>query len=236
MSNNYEIKDFIVKAKNIDADISNSFKKSLSSNDTRNIYIFLFILYIFSIILLWHNTTKTLILMTIFYFVLAVLIIKIISFEVKWNLKIHNQKIYVYYDLRHHYIDYCDLVNFEIKKIHKRVTRYGSVQIDALIIHYLKKEKIHRIELEVKDYIKPEIEAVCKAFATKKQLDNNPNSYDDYLYTCKENVNEKLDAIERYNAQTKKYIQYITFMLIALSILMLLSVLHIFVTIFKSIK
>ena len=236
MSNNYEISDYIVKAKNIDADISNSFKKSLSSNDTRNLYIFLFILYIFSIILLWHNTTKTLILMTIFYFVLAVLIIKIISFEVKWDLKIHNQKIYVYYDLRHHYIDYCDLINFEIKRVHKRVTRYGYAQIDALIIYYLKKGKIHRIKLEVKDYIKPEIETICKAFVTKKQLDDSPNSYDDYLYICKENISEKLNAIERYNAQTQKYIQYITFMLIALSILMLLSMLHIFLTMFKIIK
>ena len=95
------------------------------------------------------------------------LIIQIISFEVKWDLKIHNQKKYVYYDLRHHYIDYCDLINFEIKKVHKRVTRYGYAQIDALIIYYLKNGKIHRIRLEVKDYIKPEIENACKAFVTK---------------------------------------------------------------------
>lgn len=235
MSNNYEIKDFIVKAKNIDADISNSLKKSLSSNDKRNLYIFLFIVYIFFIIILWHNTTKTLILMTIFYFVLAVLIIKIVSFEVKWDLKIHNQKIYVYYDLRHHYIDYCDLVSFEIKKVHKRVTRYGYAQIDALIIYYLKNGKIHRISLEVKDYIKPEIETICKAFVTNKQLDNNPSNYDDYFYICKENINEKLEALERYNAKTQKYIQYITFMLIGLSIVMLLSLIHIFASLFKSI-
>lgn len=226
MSNNYEIKDFIVKAKNIDIDISNSFQKSLSSNDKRNLYIFLFIVYIFFIILLWHNTIKTLILITIFYFILAVLIIKIIYFEMKWDLKIHNQKIYVYYDLRHHYIDYCDLINFEIKRIHKRVTRYGYAQIDALIIHYLKNGKIHRIRLEVKDYIKPEIENACKAFITKKQFDNNPHSYDDYLSTCKENVNEKLDAIEKYNVRTKKYLQYILFILIALLILISLSILH----------
>ena len=226
MSNNYEIKDFIVKAKNIDADISNSFQKSLSSNDKRNLYIFLFIVYIFFIILLWHNTTKTLILITIFYFILVVLIIKIISFEVKWDLKIHNQKIYVYYDLRHHYIDYCDLINFEIKRIHKRVTRYGYAQIDALIIYYLKKGKIHKIVLQVRNHIKPEIENVCKAFITKKQFNNNPHSYDDYLSTCKENVNEKLDAIEKYNVRTKKYLQYILFILIALLILISLSILH----------
>lgn len=39
MSNNYEIKDFIVKAKNIDADISNSLKKAYHLM-IKEIYIF----------------------------------------------------------------------------------------------------------------------------------------------------------------------------------------------------
>ena len=172
--------------------------------------------------------------MTILYFVLAILIIKIISFEVKWNLKIHNKKIYVYYDLRHHYINYSDLVNFEIKKVTKTIIKHsihGRVQIDALVISYLKKGKIYRVTLEIKDCIKPEIKDVCTAFITKKQLANAPDSYDDYFYTCKENLNEKLKAIERYNAKTKKYIQYLTIMLFTLLILMLLLILHITLTI-----
>ena len=233
MTNNYEILDYIVKAKDIDVDISNSLKKNLSSTDTRNIYMFLFILYIFFIILLWNNTITILILMTILYFVLAILIIKMISFEVKWNLKIHNKKIYVNYDLRHHYINYSDLVNFEIKKVTKTIIKHsihGRVQIDALVISYFKKGKIYKVTLEIKDCIKPEIKDICNAFITKKQLANAPDSFDDYFYTCKENINEKLKSIERYNAKTKIYIQYLIIMLIALLILILLSMLHIIVT------
>ena len=233
MSNNSETVDFIVKAKDIDVDISNTLKKSLSYSDTRNIYIFLFILYLFFIIQLRNNTIQVLILMTIFYFVLTALIIKIISFEVKWDLKIHNKKIYVYYNLRHHYIDYYDLVNFEIEKVHKRVTRYGSVQINALVIYYLKKGKLHRIELEVKDYIKPEIEKVCKAFITKKQLDNNPNNYHDYIYISKENSNEKINAIKRY---TKNNLKSFYIVSIAMLILMSLTMLHLIVTLLINLK
>ncbi len=234
MLNNYETEDFIVKAKNIDADISNSLNKVLSSSDKNNLYIFIAILYLLIIVILWNSTTKIIILVTIFFFLLAFLTVKIIAFEVKWDLKIHNQKIYVYYDLRHHNIDYCDLVSFKIKKTHKRINKYGSVQIDVLRIDYFKKGKIHRIELEVKDYIKPEIESICKAFITKKQLDNNPNGYDDYLYTSKDNINEKLDARERYNAKTQKYIQYITFIIIILLLLSILLVIHINVVLFKN--
>ena len=233
MSNNSETVDFIVKAKDIDVDISNSLKKSLSYRDTRNIYIFLFILYLFFIIQLRNNTIQILILMTIFYFVLTALIIKIISFEVKWDLKIHNQKIYVYYDLRHHYIDYCDLVNFEIKKIPKRVARRGYAQIDALIIYYLKKGKLHRIELEVKAYIKPEIEKACKAFVTKKQLNNNPDNYHDYIYTAKENSNEKIKAIEKY---TKNNLKSFYIVSIAMLILMSLTILSLIVTLLINLK
>ena len=60
----------------------------------------------------------------------------------------------------------------------------------------------------------------------QKQFDNNPHSYDDYLSTCKENFNEKLDAIEKYNVRTKKYLHYLIFILITLLILMSLSILH----------
>lgn len=57
-------------------------------------------------------------------------------------------------------------------------------------------------------------------------MEDSSNIYDDYLSTCKENVNEKLDAIKKYNVRTKKYLQYILFILIALLILISLSILH----------
>lgn len=57
-------------------------------------------------------------------------------------------------------------------------------------------------------------------------MEDSSNIYDDYLSTCKENVNEKLDAIKKYNVRTNKYLQYILFILIALLILISLSILH----------
>ena len=234
MSNNFVIEDFIVKAKNIDVDISNTFDKILSDNDKKNLNIYIAILYLFVIVMLWHSTTEIIIIVSIVFFILAFFTMKIIAFEVKWDLKIHNQKIYVYYDLRHHNIDYCDLVNFEIKKIHRHIKRNVYVQIDVLRIYYLKNGTIHKIDLKVNDYIKPEIENICKSFITKKQLDNNPNSYDDYLYTSKDNINEKLDAIEKYSVKTQKYISYIISILIILLIFILLLLIHICITVYKN--
>lgn len=210
--------DYIVKCKEIDVEVSDTLQKRFSAKNIRNLAIYLSILFIFFIIQI-YDANKKILLPTIFFVIAVTVILKIIATEIKWKLRIKDKKIYVDYDLRHHIIEYSDLVNFELTKVYKRVTRYSSILIDALVITYMKNGKIKKIILETREYLKSEISEICKSFIKKSQLDVNANLYYDYFDIGGEDIDTKLKALEKYN--NKKSIIMISYLLLMIILLLL---------------
>jgi len=110
--------------------------------------------------------------------------------------------------------------------------RFGYSKVDALVITYMKNGKIKEIILETKEYLKSEVNEICKSFIKKTQLDNNTILYNDYFNIGIEDLDSKLKALEKYNKKyfKKKYIQKsIAFLLLIITFMFFCYILFKFI-------
>ncbi|MBO4815733.1 MAG: hypothetical protein J5507_02110 [Clostridia bacterium] len=170
----FEKEDYIVKAKDVEAEIKHSIIDKYKSIK----FFIIFQSICFFILLIYIICSKSFLEKGIWIIGFLILAIIIIILESNWSLEIKDRVVYIKNHSGKHIINYKDLVYF--RKGYRQIKNHVE---KVLNVKYLKKNKIIKIVLPYyDDEFDIQLEQICKAFITKEDIEKGIEIDRDYFY------------------------------------------------------
>lgn len=208
----FEKEDYIVKARDLDAEI----KQSLI-NKYKSIKYFIYVeIFVFCIVFIQIIISKNKAINAIMFLGFFVMATVVIILENNWSIKIKDRTIYIKHHSGNHKIKYHDLLYF--RKCY-RVLKHHKEKV--LAVKYLKRNKIITVIMPYADEFESQLEQMCEAFITKEDIEKGLYIGSGYFDIRDEEEDKNIEKKSGVKLNIKVYRSIVLILLIIVLIMLL---------------